>query len=85
MTVILHTKPDKEKAIKIIELLIAHFMYHGLRKADTDAVSAHLDWMERQTDDLRVNAKIETQPETQTTKITLELSFAPEIKPFEKN
>lgn len=85
MTALLTTRQDKEQAIALLQSLLNHFIYHGVSPADRGGITLHLEWMHRQTADLKANCRLETFPATQTTRIVLDLSFAPEVKPFEQH
>lgn len=85
MTAILHSRESKLQAISLFEEILRTFMYHGMKPIDIANLTNHRDWMRRQPADLKANCKLETFPATQTTRITLDLSFAPDVKPFSKN
>lgn len=82
MTSLLTTRADKDRALHTIAAVFEQFLFHGLAPRDIAKIAEHFTWMREQADDLKVNARLETFPETQTTRITLDLSFAAEVAPF---
>lgn len=85
MTSVLTSREDKERALFTIGKLLEQFFFHGLKPADIAAVAEHYTWLKRQPAPLSVNARLETFPATSTTRLTLDLSFAPDVKPFTQN
>lgn len=85
MTVVLGKRTDKEASFAAVARCLELFVLPGVSPADAAMITQHFTWLSCKTADLRVNARLETFPETQTTRIVLELSFAPELKPFVTN
>lgn len=77
MTAILGAKADKEAAINLLEHILHGFVMNGLNYSQAQGVLEHMSWLHRQTADLNVNCKLETVPELQMTRVTLEYSFLP--------
>ena len=51
------------------------FLFRGIAQPAREAILSHLEWMTRQKEVLNCTCKLETKPDTQTTIVTLELSF----------
>lgn len=85
MTSILTSREDKDRALFTIGKLLEQFFFHGMAPKDIAAVAEHYAWMKRQAAPLNVNARLETFPATATTRLTLDLSFVPDVKPFTQN
>lgn len=85
MTALLTTRADKDRALVLVASIMEQFLFHGLKPIDISALAQHMTWMRAQPAELKVNAKFETFPATQTTRIILDLSFAAEVKPFTKD
>lgn len=77
MTSVIRAKHDKERSITILQDVLARFMYDGMSNEDLSLVLEHMTWMRRQLTDMNVNCKLETVPELQLTRITLEIAFQP--------
>ena len=83
MTQILSTKSDKSEVVDSLRKLLQLVTFPFIGEANRSAILQHFDWMKRQPGNLYNNCKIETVPELQLTRITLELSFGA-LPPMEK-
>lgn len=83
MTLTLSTKSDKSEVIDTIRRVLQLVTFPFVGQAQREAILQHFDWMKRQSGDLYNNCKIETVPELQLTRITIELSFG-QLPPMEK-
>lgn len=77
MTHILTTTAHKIHTLRLLRQLIDMHVTVGLKPTDAAQVYEHFRWMEGQKDHLHVNCQLETVPELQLTRLTLEYSFQP--------
>lgn len=83
MTTLFKTRNDKEKALNNFEEALKLFVLNGISPSNQGLVLSHLESMKSNPNPLNTTCKLETFPETQITRITIDYSFAPSIKPFQ--
>lgn len=85
MTAILTYSRDKDRAVDLLNEVLKVFVFHGLNTHECAVVLQHLADMRQsnQVANLNVNAKLETVPELQLTRLTLEFAHRaiPPVKP----
>lgn len=74
MTLILRNRLHKAQAISLLQHVLEQLLL-PCKAAAAEPVIEHLNWMRRQSPDLNINCKLETVPELQITRITIEASF----------
>lgn len=76
MSLVLTNRADKSQSIDTIELVLCQFVMAAVDPQARANLFGHLEWMRRQTPDMKIDVKFETFPSTQTTVIQLAVSFA---------
>lgn len=76
MSLVLTNSADKSQSIDTIELVLRQFVMSAVDQQARTNLFGHLEWMRRQTPDMKIDVKFETFPSTQTTVIQLAVSFA---------
>lgn len=75
MSIILNRPEAKAQTINILKAALSLLVIDRLGQTEKGHVVEHIEWMTRQTEDMHVECRLETEPSDKETELTIRVCF----------